>query len=96
VSCEHVSELSDVAPPRDVSESCVEIGATWVQLRQCLACGRTGCCDNSPNTHATKHWHATKHPLIRTAQPGDAWAWCYPDEVLFVPGEDGWQVHTEE
>jgi uncharacterized UBP type Zn finger protein len=72
MNCEHVSELSDVAPPRDVSESCVEIGATWVQLRQCLACGRTRCCDNSPNTHATRHWRATGHPMIRTAQPDDA------------------------
>jgi uncharacterized UBP type Zn finger protein len=95
VNCEHVSELPEVAAPRDVCESCIEIGASWVQLRQCLLCGRTGCCDNSPNTHATKHWQEVGHPMIRSAEPGDAWAWCYADQVPFVPGDDGWEVHRE-
>jgi hypothetical protein len=99
VNCEHINQLPGVdnlAPPRDVCESCIEIGGTWVNLRQCLACGRTGCCDNSPNTHATKHWQATGHPVIRSAGPGETWAWCYPDEVPYVPGEQGWEPYVEK
>jgi uncharacterized UBP type Zn finger protein len=96
VNCEHVALIADVAPPRNVCESCIEIGATWVHLRQCLICGRTGCCDNSPNTHATKHWQATGHPMIRSAQPGEDWAWCYPDEQVYLPVDGGgWEPMPE-
>ena len=96
MNCEHVAQIKDVAPPLDVCESCIEIGAQWVHLRQCLECGRTGCCDNSPNTHATKHAHATQHPMIRSAQPGEDWAWCYPDETPYVPADGGgWTVYEE-
>ncbi len=58
------------------------IGATWFPLRRSLTCGKTGCCDDSPNTHATKHWEATAHPVVRSVEPDEAWGWCYADEVL--------------
>ena len=60
-------------------------GDRWIGLRLCLACGHVGCCDDSPNTHATKHFHATGHPLIRSLEPGDRWGWCYVDKKLFDP-----------
>jgi uncharacterized UBP type Zn finger protein len=71
---------------------CLKSGDIWVHLRLCLSCGHVGCCDNSPNRHATKHFHASGHPVIRSYEPGEDWGYCYPDD-LFVeklparPGE---------
>ncbi len=91
--CPHFETVVEVEPPKDVCESCVEIGGRWVHLRQCLVCGRTGCCDNSPNTHATKHAHETGHAIIRSAEPGETWAWCYPDSEVFEPtAAGGWEL----
>lgn len=59
------------------------MGAQWVHLRLCLECGHVGCCDNSPNRHATKHWHKTHHPVIASYEPGENWVWCYVDELFF-------------
>jgi uncharacterized UBP type Zn finger protein len=64
-------------------EECLAMGATWVHLRLCLECGHVGCCDDSPNRHATKHFHKTRHPLIASYEPDEAWMWCYVDEVFF-------------
>lgn len=63
-------------------EDCLAIGDTWVQLRLCLECGHVGCCDSSKNKHATKHYRATQHPVIRSFQPGERWLWCYVDEEM--------------
>jgi len=63
-------------------EDCVKIGARWVHLRTCQECGGTRCCDDSPNRHATKHAHATGHPVISSAEPGERWLYCYPDEAF--------------
>ncbi|HVU77441.1 MAG TPA: UBP-type zinc finger domain-containing protein [Gaiellaceae bacterium] len=63
---------------------CLAIGARWVHLRRCTECGQVGCCDDSPNTHATKHYEATGHPIIRSIEPGEDWYWCYVDEVGFT------------
>jgi hypothetical protein len=96
--CPHfASALPPPVPDAEtVCPACVEMGSSWVHLRQCLVCGRTGCCDNSPNRHATAHAHETGHALIRSAQPGEQWAWCYPDSAFFVPGEDGsWAIFEE-
>ena len=65
-------------------EECLEIGSGWVHLRMCLNCGKVGCCDNSPNRHATAHFREVGHPLIRSAEPGESWAWCYEDEVALA------------
>jgi uncharacterized UBP type Zn finger protein len=63
-------------------EDCVKIGGTWVHLRECLVCGHVACCDSSPHKHATKHFHATRHPVMRSVEPGEDWGWCYVDEVM--------------
>ena len=63
------------------AEECVKTGDTWVHLRMCLICGHAACCDSSKNKHATKHFHHTKHPLMRSIEPGETWVWCYVDEI---------------
>ena len=82
--CAH---LEDAGEPRantpDGCEECLAMGDSWVHLRLCLSCGHVGCCDSSKNKHATKHYRATTHPVIRSAQPGEEWRYCYPDD-LFV------------
>jgi uncharacterized UBP type Zn finger protein len=83
--CSHLSQVKITNPDKHFCEDCVKTGDPWVHLRMCLTCGHVGCCDSSPNRHATKHFHATAHPLIRSAEPGERWTWCYVDEV--VPGE---------
>ena len=63
---------------------CLLIGGVWVHLRRCTECGHVGCCDNSPNRHATAHAHGTSHPIIRSLEPGEDWNWCYTDEIAFL------------
>jgi ubiquitin-hydrolase Zn-finger-containing protein len=90
-TCGHLAGIVDVPPPKDVCETCIKIGSEWLHLRQCLFCGLTGCCDESPNRHASRHAAEAGHPIARSAEPGEEWAWCYVDEVPFVPGPSGWQ-----
>jgi hypothetical protein len=90
--CEHFDTGVEVQAPRDVCEPCTKIGGTWVHLRQCLTCGQTSCCDQSPNQHTTRHNREVGHPMIRSAEPGEDWRWCYPDELFFVPGPHGYEV----
>lgn len=85
--CAYFQADPQVDPPADGCASCLEIGGTWFHLRQCLACGRTGCCDQSEHRHATAHFRETGHPMIRTAQPGEDWQWCYLDDRLYMPGD---------
>jgi hypothetical protein len=82
--CEHVAEVKirTVRRPGRGCEDCMKIGGEWVHLRECLICGHVGCCDDSPNKHATAHYHATKHPIISSAEPGEEWCWCYVDEQV--------------
>ena len=83
--CTHLKQISLTTTDKHVCEDCVKIGDTWVHLRLCLECGHVGCCDSSKNKHATKHFHRSKHPLVRSIEPGEAWVWCYVDEMF--PGE---------
>jgi uncharacterized UBP type Zn finger protein len=83
--CTHLNQIKFKTTDKHVCEECVKTGDTWVHLRLCLECGHVGCCDSSKNKHATKHFHRTKHPLIRSIEPGEAWVWCYVDEL--EPGE---------
>jgi uncharacterized UBP type Zn finger protein len=83
--CTHLDQIKVTRTDKHVCEDCVKTGDTWVQLRLCLECGHVGCCDSSKNKHATKHFHGTKHPLIRSIEPGENWVWCYLDEI--TPGE---------
>ncbi len=82
-TCEHLTEIREVMPSADGCEDCLKIGSWWVHLRLCEICGHVGCCDNSPNRHATKHYHATTHPIIKSFEPGEEWGYCYPDELFF-------------
>jgi Zn-finger in ubiquitin-hydrolases and other protein len=61
---------------------CLKIGSPWVHLRLCRTCGHVGCCDDSPNRHATKHFHQTRHPIIEGYDPPEGWGWCYIDEIM--------------
>jgi uncharacterized UBP type Zn finger protein len=85
-ACTHLDQIriSDLPDEIPGCEDCLRIGGTWVHLRMCETCGHVGCCDNSPNRHATAHFGATQHPIIRSAEPGEGWSWCYVDEVAFV------------
>ena len=66
-------------------EECLAAGGRWVNLRLCLTCGHVGCCDSSPGQHATAHHRKTRHPLIRSFQPGEDWGYCYVDELMLEP-----------
>lgn len=82
--CEHLAEAPVEATPRTPSgcEECIEEGIEWVHLRLCLTCGHVGCCDSSIGNHATGHFHDTTHPVMRSFEPGEAWRWCYADEIV--------------
>ncbi len=71
--CEHFDQIRPVTPSANGCEDCMKTGDPWIGLRLCLTCGHVGCCDDSNNTHATTHFHATQHPLIRSLEPGDRW-----------------------
>ncbi|HEX5833725.1 MAG TPA: UBP-type zinc finger domain-containing protein [Pyrinomonadaceae bacterium] len=82
-TCLHINAINEVKLANErVCEECVKIGSTWVHLRTCQECGGTRCCDSSPNSHATKHAHATGHPVIASAEPGERWLYCYPNDVF--------------
>jgi hypothetical protein len=84
--CTHLDQIRDVEPSGSGCKECLETGGHWVHLRLCLTCGHVGCCDSSPGRHATKHFHASHHPIIRSFEPGEDWGWCYVDEVELAPG----------
>jgi uncharacterized UBP type Zn finger protein len=81
-TCSHLQKAKDTHANSAGCEECLKIGDTWVHLRLCLTCGHVGCCDSSKNKHATKHYHSTHHPVIRSFEPGESWRWCYVDEVM--------------
>jgi hypothetical protein len=81
--CEHIQAITTVKhPKRRECGECVKTGSRWVHLRTCQECGATNCCDDSPSRHATGHAHATGHPVIASAEPGERWLYCYPDEAV--------------
>ena len=80
-ACAHLGEIRPVVAKTKGCEECLAIGGRWVHLRLCLTCGHVGCCDSSPNRHATKHFHGTRHPIVQSAEPGEDWRWCYVDRV---------------
>ena len=82
-TCEHMTQIEQVTPSAEGCEDCLKMGGRWVHLRLCETCGHVGCCDSSPNRHATKHFHATRHPVIKSFEPGEDWGYCYVDD-LFV------------
>ena len=89
--CGHFDDIRGVQPatPNGCAE-CLRGGTAWVHLRVCLSCGHVGCCDDSPMRHATAHYRASAHPVIKSFEPGETWGWCYVDEVDCdpVPGPE--------
>jgi hypothetical protein len=81
MECTHMDQIRKVKPSANGCEECLKIGSTWVHLRMCLECGHVGCCDSSLHKHATKHFQKTKHPIMRSFEPGESWGWCYIDEI---------------
>jgi hypothetical protein len=92
--CIHLSQAADVAPSGNGCVECLAMGARWVHLRMCMYCGHIGCCDSSPNKHATAHFHAIGHPLVQSYEPGEDWWWCYADEVAFTVADKPTFSHT--
>ena len=82
-ACTHLSQATDVTPSGNGCVECLATGDRWVHLRVCMTCGHVGCCDSSPNKHATKHSRAEDHPLVQSYEPSENWWWCYVDEVAF-------------
>ncbi len=85
--CKHLSEIKLVSPNSQGCEECLKTGSPWVHLRMCLTCGHVGCCDSSPNRHASKHFKGTQHPMAASLERGEDWAWCFVDEVAIMPSE---------
>jgi uncharacterized UBP type Zn finger protein len=84
-TCTHLDQIEISDLPHEITgcEDCLAIGARWVHLRMCMTCGHVGCCDSSPNRHATAHFHADGHPVVQSYEPGEMWWWCYADQVAF-------------
>ncbi len=81
--CSHIAGIKNVTPSALGCEECLKTGSRWLHLRICRTCGHVGCCDDSPNKHATAHFHATGHPVIEGYDPPEGWGWCYIDKVMF-------------
>jgi hypothetical protein len=91
-TCTHLDAIRDVGPGGDVCPECVATGATWEHLRQCRTCGQTGCCDSSPNRHASAHFAATGHPVMRTLEDGQDWSWCFVDKETLRQVDGHWEA----
>ena len=83
MTCLHVDRIRKVQPSSTRCEECRRLGDSWFQLRMCMECGHVGCCDSSKNKHAIAHFRATLHPIARSIEPGEEWAWCYIDKLWF-------------
>ena len=84
--CSHLGMARHLAPTwSSACGDCLREGTGWVHLRRCLTCGHVGCCDDSPRRHAREHWSTSGHPLIRSVEAGEVWAWCFVDEQMLLP-----------
>jgi len=84
--CSHLDSVTITELPAEIAGciDCLATGGSWVHLRMCQSCGHIGCCDSSPNRHASRHARASGHPIVRSAEPGEDWSWCYVDKLAFV------------
>ena len=85
-SCTHLDTVRILEPPGTIRgcEECIRTGSSWMHLRMCQTCGKIGCCDSSPNHHASRHARDENHPVLRSVEAGEDWSWCVLDEVAFV------------
>ncbi len=85
-TCSHLGTIEVTELPAEVEgcEECLKAGDGWLHLRICLECGKVGCCDSSPGRHASRHAAEEGHPVMRSIEPGEDWAWCFTDEIAFV------------
>jgi hypothetical protein len=87
-TCTHLDTVdADAKPSSEGCEDCLRMGGHWLHLRMCRECGHVGCCDSSPNKHATAHFHAVGHPIVSSYEPGEDWWWCYADDIAFAMGD---------
>jgi hypothetical protein len=84
--CAHADSITITGLPDEIAGclDCLAIGGTWLHLRMCQSCGHIACCDSSPNRHASAHARGSGHPIVRSAEPGEDWSWCYLDNIAFV------------
>jgi uncharacterized UBP type Zn finger protein len=82
--CTHLDKIEFLKPDSKLCQECIDMEDRWVHLRMCLVCGNVACCDSSKNKHATKHFHSTSHPLMRSIEPGETWGWCYVDAAMLA------------
>src|SRR5947209_3484657 len=80
--CSHIREIKEVTPGAEGCEECLAAGDSWIELRLCLTCGHVGCCNESPNRHAQRHFKDTGHPVMRSFEPGESWMWCFVDDIM--------------
>ncbi len=92
--CTHLGQVQVTNTNTHVCADCIKTGDSWVHLRLCLTCGHVGCCDSSKNKHATKHFHSSHHPLIRSIEPGETWVWCYVDQETTAEVEPDGSIHA--
>jgi hypothetical protein len=90
MTCEHLSEVQEITPSTDGCEDCIKLEEWWIHLRLCMICGHVGCCDESPNKHASKHARHAEHPIMTSFEPGEDWGWCFVDDMEV---EDDWRVN---
>jgi len=81
-ACTHLQQIKVTQTDKTYCEDCTKIGASWLHLRMCLTCGHVGCCDSSSNRHASAHFRRSRHPLVRSVEPGEGWVWCYVDAIV--------------
>lgn len=81
--CSHMELIQNPKPSGPGCVECLQNDGWWVNLRRCMICGHIGCCDSSPNKHASAHADITHHPIIQSYEPNEDWLWCYVDEVAF-------------
>jgi hypothetical protein len=85
VNCTHLDQVLVERPDHvEGCEECLRIGDSWVHLRVCRTCGQVGCCDDSPNRHASRHARSVAHPIITSVEPGEDWSYCFVDDVGFI------------
>ncbi len=84
-ACRHLQDIHTRGANGDGCEECLKTGDSWVHLRICMVCGHVGCCDDSKNQHASRHFRATGHPIMRSKEPGETWGWCYVDQLFYDP-----------